>query len=201
MSALLALTSLSGWDIDVQLAGAQICVVSGSTDRNGRLWIMNSMNLKSFESFSVIQNIHSNSCQKMWPLQVRCLGSGFKHRPPVWDVAMSMLWMKRLSPWPWTIFSNLAKNQEPQGNHGHGRWLNCLSTKASKEGCWKESEICASSFPETRLKKVEFCASIRSAGHGFFIKQSRFRSPMKADWLEGKPGKAHWSCVVTIVIS
>lgn len=61
--------------------------------------------------------------KKMWPLQVRCLKrSGFKHRPPVWDVAMSMLWMKRLSPWRWTIFSNLAqKPNQPnhQGNH-HG---------------------------------------------------------------------------------
>ena len=69
--SLLGLTSLSGWDIDVQLAGAQICVVSGSTDRNGRLWIV---------WIWITWVIHSNSLgQKMRSLLHRSVkGSSYR---------------------------------------------------------------------------------------------------------------------------
>ncbi len=188
--SLLGLTSLSGWDIDVQLAGAQICVVSGSTDRNGRLWIV---------WIWITWVIHSNSLgQKMRSLLHRsvkgsssgrfllCLGSGFKHRPPVWDVAMSMLWMKRLSPWQWIIFSNLVKKGSKATICAMVELL--VEIQASKEGCWKESEICASSFPETQLASKML--QIDSCSWRWVVLLNNLDHQWKSNGWKVKPGKA-----------
>lgn len=163
--------SLSGWDIDVQLAGAQICVVSGSTDRNGRLWIVWIWGVFGYSKIFIASPV-----KKMWPLQVRCLKrSGFKHRPPVWDVAMSMLWMKRLSLWRWTIFSNLAQKPNHKvtitASRETGRWfIEACRPRLRKKAAERKVKFVLHHFQKLGgKKKVEFCRSIRvQLDMGFF---------------------------------